>query len=85
MNRLTYSSIFLMVIIFFSACTLEEPVLPNWLARWVVPFESSYNMEEILEEPNFVADTTLDGKTIVAISVTDSTEERTVSSSDLAL
>lgn len=76
--------IFLSLVVFVS-CSLEEPALPTWLAQWRVPFESSYSMNEVLEEPNFVADTTLSGETVVAISVKDSTEERTVSSSDLSI
>jgi len=85
MNRIIYKGIIFLTLLILVACSLEEPALPTWLAQWTVPFESSYIMREVLEEPNFTADTTSDGQTVVAISVKDSTEERTVSSSDLSI
>ena len=80
MNDIIRKWAVLLSLIGFVSCSLEEPALPTWLAEWRVPFESSYTMEEVLEEPDFVADTTTSGQIVVAISVKDSTEERTVSS-----
>jgi hypothetical protein len=77
---LVFSLLLLMI-----ACTLEEPSLPSWMANWLVPFESGYTMEEVLSEPNFLADTTASGQYVVAFSIEDSTEERSVSSSDLSI
>ncbi len=85
MNDIIRKWAVLLSLIGFVSCSLEEPALPTWLAEWRVPFESSYTMEEVLEEPDFVADTTTSGQIVVAISVKDSTEERTVSSSDLSI
>jgi len=76
--------VFLLLLLMIS-CTLEEPSLPSWMANWLIPFESRYTMEEVLSEPNFLADTTASGQYVVAFSIEDSTEERSVSSSDLSI
>ena len=67
------------------ACTLEEPILPTWLAEWVIPFSDSYTIEEALDDPHFISDTTGSGERRIAISFSDSSEKKTVSISDLAI
>ncbi len=76
--------IFVVLLTLFS-CTLEEPALPSWLTEWSIPFESSYTMEEVLTDSNFVADTTGSGVAIVALSISDSMEGKVVSSQDLSI
>ena len=75
---------FVVLLTLFS-CTLEEPALPTWFAEWSIPFESSYTMEEVLKDSNFVADTTGSGVAIVALSISDSIEGKVVSSEDLSI
>ena len=67
------------------ACTLEEPVLPTWLAEWGFPFESGFTMTEILDDPNFILDSTGTGQSRIAISISDTSEKKSVSSSDLGI
>lgn len=67
------------------ACTFEEPVLPTWLAQWVIPFSDSYTIEEALDDPNFISDTTSTGERRIAISITDSSEKKTLTSADLSI
>jgi len=76
------ASLFLIILI---SCTLEEPVLPTWFAQWGIPFDASFTMTEALDDPNFITDTTSTGEVVVAISVSDTSEEKTVTSSDLAI
>jgi hypothetical protein len=73
------------VLLTLFSCTLEEPALPTWLAEWSIPFESSYTMEEVLTDSNFVADTTGSGVPIIALSISDSMEKKTVSPEDLSI
>jgi hypothetical protein len=75
----------LSILLTFFSCTLEEPALPTWLAEWSIPFESSYTMEKVLADSNFVADTTGSGVPIIAISISDSMEKKTVSPEDLSI
>jgi hypothetical protein len=75
----------LSILLTLVSCTLEEPSLPTWLAEWSIPFESSYTMEEVLTDSNFVADTTGSGVPIIAISISDSMEKKTVTPEDLSI
>lgn len=72
-------SLFLVILI---SCTLEEPVLPTWVAEWGIPFESGFTMTEALDDPNFISDTTGTGEVRIAISISDTSEEKSVSSSE---
>jgi len=72
----------LMVLI---SCTLEEPSIPTWVAEWGIPFDASFTMTEALDDPNFKTDTTSTGEARIAISISDTSDEKTVSSSDLAI
>jgi hypothetical protein len=85
MNKNILIGTFSIALLMLLSCSLEEPALPTWLAEWRIPFESSYAMREILEDENFVIDTTETGQQLLAIHVSDSTEERTVSISDLSI
>ena len=67
------------------SCTLEEPSIPTWVAVWGVPFDASFTMSEALDDPNFITDTTSTGESRIAISISDTSDEKTVSSSDLAI
>ena len=67
------------------ACTLEEPVLPTWLAEWGFPFKSGFTMTEILDDQNFILDSTATGESRIAISISDTSEKKSVSSSDLGI
>jgi hypothetical protein len=75
-------SLFLVILI---SCTLEEPVLPTWIAEWGIPFDASFTMTEALDDPNFITDTTGTGEVRIAISISDTSDEKTVSSLDLAI
>jgi hypothetical protein len=76
------SFLFLVILI---SCTLEEPVLPTWIAEWGIPFDDSFTMNEALDDPNFITDTTSTGEVRIAISISDTSDEKTVTSSDLAI
>ncbi|MCK4559020.1 MAG: hypothetical protein KAV45_04500 [Calditrichia bacterium] len=76
------SSLFLVILI---SCTLEEPVLPTWFAEWGIPFDAGFTMTEVLDDPNFITDTTGTGEVRIAISISDTSDEKTVTSSDLAI
>lgn len=67
------------------SCTLEEPSIPTWIAEWGIPFDASFTMSEALDDPNFITDTTSTGEARIAISISDTSDEKTVSSSDLAI
>ena len=73
------------VLAFLSSCTLEEPVLPSWISQWSIPFNDSYSMEDIAKEENIIADTTDAGVPILAISMKDSTEKKTITIHDLSI
>ena len=75
-------SLFLVILI---SCTLEEPVLPTWFAEWGIPFDAGFTMTEALDDPNFITDTTGTGEVRIAISISDTSDEKTVTSSDLAI
>ncbi len=74
--------LFLVILI---SCTLEEPVLPTWFAEWGIPFDAGFTMTELLDDPNFITDTTGTGEVRIAISISDTSDEKTVTSSDLAI
>jgi hypothetical protein len=76
------SVLFLILLI---SCTLEEPVIPTWVAEWGIPFDASFTMNEALDDPNFKTDTTSTGEARIAISISDTSDEKTVSSTDLAI
>jgi len=77
-----FPSLFLLILI---SCTLEEPVIPTWIAQWGIPFDAGFTMTEALDDPNFIIDTTSTGDTRIAISISDTSDEKTVTSSDLAI
>jgi hypothetical protein len=64
---------------------LEEPSIPTWVAEWGIPFDASFTMSEALDDPNFITDTTSTGESRIAISISDTSDEKTVTSSDLAI
>ena len=67
------------------SCTLEEPAIPTWIAEWGIPFDASFTMIEALDDSIFVTDSTHSGETSIAISISDTSDEQTVSTSDLAI
>jgi hypothetical protein len=75
----------LMALIVLISCTLEEPSIPTWVAEWGIPFDASFTMNEALDDPNFITDTTSTGEARIAISISDTSDEKTVNSSDLAI
>ena len=75
-------ALFLLILI---SCTLEEPVIPTWIAQWGIPFDAGFTMTEALDDPNFIIDTTSTGDTRIAISISDTSDEKTVTSSDLGI
>jgi hypothetical protein len=75
----------ILILIFLISCTLEEPVLPTWIAQWGIPFDAGFTMSEALDDPNFIIDTTSTGDRRISISISDTSDEKTVSSSDLAI
>jgi hypothetical protein len=80
--RWTIACLALLILI---SCTLEEPVIPTWVTEWGIPFDESFTMAEALNDSNFVIDTTSTGEARIAISISDTSEEKTVTTSDLAI
>lgn len=77
-----FPALFLLILI---SCTLEEPVIPTWIAQWGIPFDAGFTMNEALDDPNFIIDTTSTGESHIAISISDTSEEKSVASSDLGI
>ena len=77
-----FPALFLLILI---SCTLEEPVIPTWIAQWGIPFDAGFTMTEALDDPSFIIDTTSTGDTRIAISISDTSDEKTVTSSDLGI
>ena len=78
--------LFIVALLVLFSCNLEEPTLPSWFTEWRLPIPNpKFVISEEIVNDSTIIDTTDNGEKIIAISIEDSLERRTVSSSDLAV
>jgi hypothetical protein len=76
----------IIVIIIFTACTFNEPVLPNWETIWDLPLpDISFVMSEAIDNESVFADTTLQGVPILSLSIRDSVNKEGIDRENLSI